>query len=64
MKMRAYLMLSTVIFALAAIIHVTRLAMGLPVMVGTWSVPLSVSLIAILISGLLAIWGANLARRM
>jgi len=64
MKMRAYLVLTTVLFSIVGIIHLMRFVLAWPAEVGTWTVPLSVSLVAVLICGLLAFWGANLARRM
>lgn len=64
MKMRAYLVLTTVLFALAAIVHLVRLVYGWHAVIGTTVIPLPVSLIALVICVLLAFWGGNLARRM
>jgi hypothetical protein len=64
MKMRAYLVLTTVLFSVVGIIHLMRFVLGWSAEVGTWTVPLSVSLIAVVICALLAFWGANLARRL
>ena len=63
MKMRAYLLLTTVLFTLIAVIHLMRFAFGWTAVVGTWTVPLSVSLVAVILCALLAIWGVNLLRR-
>jgi hypothetical protein len=64
MKMRAYLLLTTVLFSFIAIIHLMRFAFGWTAVVGTWTVPLSVSLVAVVICVLLAFWGMNLMRRL
>jgi hypothetical protein len=64
MTMRAYLLLTTVLFTVIALVHLLRFAFGWTAVVGTWTVPLSVSLIAIVICVLLAFWGMNLMRRL
>ena len=63
MKTKAYLMVSTLIFTIVAVIHLLRFALGWSAQVGTWSVPLWVSLIAVLISAAVAFWGLTLVRR-
>ena len=40
---RTYLVISGVIFALGAIGHLARLAYHLPVQIGEWTVPMSLS---------------------
>ena len=64
MTMRAYLLFTTVLFSLIALIHLMRFAFGWTAVVGTWTVPLSVSLVAVVICGLLAYFGMNLMRRL
>jgi hypothetical protein len=64
MTMRAYLLLTTVLFSIIALVHLMRFALGWTAVVGTWTVPLSVSLFAIVICVLLAFWGFNLMRRL
>lgn len=63
MKTKAYLMVSTVIFAIVAVAHLIRFMMGWPAILGTWDVPLSASLVAVLVSASVAIWGIALMRR-
>jgi hypothetical protein len=63
MKTKAYLIVSTVIFSLVAVIHLMRFALGWSVQLGTWNVPLWMSLLAVLVSASVAIWGLTLARR-
>jgi hypothetical protein len=63
MNTKAYLIVSTVIFALVAVMHLLRLTMGLSVVLGMTSIPLWVSLLALLVSASVAIWGLTLVRR-
>jgi hypothetical protein len=63
MNVRAYLMVSSVIFAFVAVAHLLRFAMGWSVQLGTWNVPLWASLLAVLVSASVAIWGIAVARR-
>ncbi len=56
-------MVSTVIFAIVAVAHLIRFMMGWPAILGTWDVPLSASLVAVLVSASVAIWGIALMRR-
>ena len=64
MKMRSYLLFTTVLFAIIALVHLMRFAFGWTAVVGTWTVPLSVSLLAVVICVFLAFWGLNLLRRL
>jgi len=63
MNTKAYLIVSTVIFGLVAVMHLLRLALGWSVVLGMTSVPLWVSLLAVLVSASVAIWGLSLMRR-
>jgi hypothetical protein len=63
MKTKAYLIVSTVIFTLVAMVHLLRFALGWSAQLGTWSVPLWVSLLAVLVSASVAMWGLSLVRR-
>ena len=63
MTTKAYVIVSTFIFALVAIMHLLRLTLGWSVQLGMTSVPLWVSLLALLISASIAIWGLTLVRR-
>ncbi len=56
MKTKAYLIVSTFIFALVAVVHLMRFMLGWSAQVGTWSVPLWVSMLAVLVSAGVAIW--------
>jgi hypothetical protein len=64
MKMRIYLIVTTLLFALVGIVHLVRFALGWQAEVGTWSVPLWASLLAVAVFGGFAIWGATLTRRL
>jgi len=63
MKTKAYLIVSTIIFALVAVAHLVRFVLGWSAQIGTWDIPLWLSMLAILVSASFAIWGLSLARR-
>ena len=63
MKTRTYLIVSSLIFLFVALMHLMRLAQGWPAEVGTMSIPLWASGLGLLVSGGVAVWGLNLARR-
>jgi hypothetical protein len=63
MKTKLYLVFSALIFALVALAHLVRFIEGWHAQVGTWTIPADASLVCVIVAGLLAIWGALLARR-
>ena len=63
MNTKAYLIVSTIIFAVVAVMHLLRLVLGWSVVLGMTSIPLWVSLLAVLVSASIAIWGLMLVRR-
>jgi hypothetical protein len=52
-----YAIVSALIFALVAVGHVVRLVQGWSVVVGPYNVSMNLSWGALVVSGLLAIWG-------
>lgn len=58
--MRAYILISGVIFGVIALLHVFRLLLDWPAQVAGWAVPLWVSWIAILAAGALSAWAFSL----
>jgi hypothetical protein len=63
MSTKSYLIVSTIIFTIVAVMHLLRLTLGWSVMLGMTSIPLWVSVLALLISASVAIWGMSLVRR-
>jgi len=63
MNTKAYLIVSTFIFAVVAVMHLLRLVLGWSVVLGMTSIPLWVSMLAVLVSASVAIWGLTLVRR-
>ena len=63
MKTKAYLIVSTFIFAFVAVMHLLRLVLGWSAQVGTFDVPLWMSMLAVVVSASVAIWGLTLVRR-
>ena len=53
---KAYFLLTGIIFALVALAHALRIYMEWPVMIADWSVPKSVSWIALIVAGGLALF--------
>jgi hypothetical protein len=63
MNTKDYLIVSTIIFAVVAVMHLLRLVLGWSVVLGMTSVPFWVSLLAVLVFASLAIWGLSLMKR-
>jgi len=63
MKNRTFVTFSTLVFTLIAAMHLIRFAQGWPVLMGTVSVPVWASLLAMLVFGVVAIWGFSLLLR-
>jgi hypothetical protein len=63
MNTKAYLIVSTFIFTVVAVMHLLRLVLGWSVVLGMTSIPLWVSMLAVLVSASVAIWGLTLVRR-
>jgi hypothetical protein len=55
-SMRAYMQLSGTLFSAIALAHALRLIQRWPVEVAGWAVPLWISVVALLLTGALAIW--------
>lgn len=61
--MRAYLWTSGLVFGAVTVAHILRLVYGLPIQIGTWTVPLDFSGIGAVVAGALCAWGLTLAAR-
>jgi uncharacterized membrane protein YecN with MAPEG domain len=53
----SYAIVSALIFALVAIMHVVRLINRWPVVIGPYNVSMNVSWVALVVAALIAIWG-------
>jgi hypothetical protein len=62
MKQGAFLLVTSSIFALIALVHALRLFYGWKVTIGNWAVPVWVSALGFLIAGYLA-WQGFLIKR-
>ncbi len=63
MTREAFCIVAGLIFAVVALLHLLRIYMDWPVVIGDWSVPMWVSWIALVVAGILAIWGLAFAAR-
>jgi hypothetical protein len=63
MDRKTFFIVAGIIFALVALVHLARIYMGWPVVIGDWSVPIWVSWIGLVVAGGLAIFGLRLAAR-
>jgi hypothetical protein len=54
-------MVAEIIFTLVVLFHLVRIYMEWPVMIGDWSAPKSVSWIALIVAGGLALFGFRFA---
>jgi hypothetical protein len=63
MNRETFCIVAGIIFAVVALLHLLRIYMDWPVVIGDWSVPMWVSWIALVVAGILAIWGLAFASR-
>jgi hypothetical protein len=63
MNTKAYLVVSTLIFTVVAVVHLIRFVLGWTVQLGAWNVPPGMSILAVLVSSGVALWGLTLMRR-
>lgn len=59
---RKYCTISGLVFALVALLQAWRFVLDLPLQVGIWEVPRSLSGIAAVGAGVLAVWGIRSSR--
>jgi len=63
MTEKMFATIAAVIFALVALLHLLRLVMGWSVVIGSWTVPMWVSWVGLVIAGGLSYYGTRLAMR-
>jgi hypothetical protein len=59
---RNYCLTSAVVFALVALVHAWRFVLDFPIQIGAWYFPRSLSGVAAIVAGLLAVWAFTSAR--
>ena len=59
---RNYCITSGVLFSFVALVHVWRLVLGFPILIGVWSVPLSLSAVGGIVAGCFAVWAFRSAK--
>lgn len=62
MTEKLYLIISGVIFALVGLLHLLRILLQWPLLVGAWTVPLALSAIAVVVAAVLTFWAFRLSR--
>ena len=60
---RTFNVLASVIFAMVALLHLLRIYMGWPIVIGSWTAPMWVSWIGFVVAGGLSYFGLSLATR-
>jgi hypothetical protein len=63
MDAKTFSLVAGLIFALVALLHLVRIFEEWPVIIGDWSVPKSVSWVALIVAGGLALLGLRLSAR-
>jgi hypothetical protein len=63
MDQKTFTIVAGAIFAVVALLHVLRILMGWPAVIGGWEVPMWVSWIALVVAGGLSYFGLSLATR-
>jgi uncharacterized integral membrane protein len=60
---RTFNVVASVIFAMVALLHLLRIYMDWPIVIGSWTAPMWVSWIALVVAGSLSYFGLSLARQ-
>ena len=63
MDQKTFSVVAGVIFARVALLHLSRIYMGWPVVIGSWTAPMWVSWIGLVVAGGLSYFGLRLAAR-
>ena len=63
MNAKTFCTIAAVIFSLVALLHLTRIWMGWPAVIGAWSVPMWLSWVGLVVTAALAYFGFRLAAR-
>jgi len=63
MDQKTFLVAAGVIFALVTLLHLSRITMGWSIVIGSWTVPMWVSWIGLVVAGALSFFGLRLAAR-
>ena len=63
MDQKAFLFVAGAIFALVALLHLLRIYMGWPLVIGSWTVPMWLSWVGLVVAGGLNYFGLRLAAR-
>lgn len=61
MNPRLYFVVTGLIFLVVAVLHLTRIVAGWPVVLGSWTVPQWISIPGLVVPGGLSAWGLTLA---
>jgi len=60
---RTFNVVAGVIFAVVALLHLLRIYMSWPIVIGSWTAPMWVSWIGLVVAGSLSYFGFSLAAR-
>jgi hypothetical protein len=60
MSWKTYFLVTGIIFALVALAHALRIYMDWPILIADWSVPKSISWIALIVAGCIALFAFRL----
>jgi hypothetical protein len=63
MDQKTFVLLAGVVFAIVALAHLLRIFMGWSIVIDTWTVPMWLSWIALVIAGGLGFFGLSLVSR-
>jgi hypothetical protein len=63
MGQKTFSVVAGMIFALITLLHLLRIYMGWPVVIGSWTAPMWVSWIGLIVAGGLSYFGLRLAAR-
>ena len=63
MGKNAYLLISAVVFGIVSLLHIVRVINNWTVVVGEWTIPMSISWLGLFGAAALCVWAISLATR-
>jgi len=63
MNKRIYFLISGLVFAIVALVHLLRILNQIPVVFGTWDIPMAGSVIGLIVAGILSYCGFALVNK-
>ncbi len=63
MNIKSFCLLSGMLFIIVAVVHLARLVLGWPLLIGAMFVPMWVSVVGLIVTGALGVYGLRFGAR-